>query len=199
VITTAEMDNPAFTANPPNRCYHCKSELFGTLRRMAHEAGLACVVDGSNVNDKGDFRPGTRAAGEHGVKRPLQELGFTKLDIRAASRAMGLPTADKPAAACLASRFPYGTTITERGLSLVDRAEEALQKLGFRQCRVRLHGDAGRIELAPAELANAVRRRAVIVRRLREAGLRYVALDLEGYRTGSMNEMLRRSTAESQA
>jgi len=191
VITTDEMNNPAFTANPPDRCYHCKSELFAALRRMADEAHLACVADGSNVDDTGDFRPGTRAAREHGVQRPLQALGFTKQDIRTASRMLKLPTATKPAMACLASRFPYGTAITSAALSVVERAEAALQQAGFRQCRVRLHGDIARIEVPPAELTRALRHREKIIRDLTALGLRYITLDLQGYRTGSMNEVLK--------
>ena len=191
VITTDEMENPAFTANPPDRCYHCKSELFAALRRMADEEHLACVADGSNVDDTGDFRPGTRAAREHGVQRPLQALGFTKQDIRAASRMLKLPTADKPAMACLASRFPYGTPITSAALSVVERAEAALQQAGFRQCRVRLHGDIARIEVPAKELTLALRHRENIIRDLTTLGLRYITLDLRGYRTGSMNEVLK--------
>ena len=190
VVATEEMSNPAFTANPADRCYHCKSELFAMLSGIARREGLACVADGSNVDDRGDIRPGTRAAREHGVRRPLQELGFTKREIREASRALGLPTADKPAAACLASRLPYGTPITADALALVERAEDALRRLGFGHCRVRLHGDVARIELPPADLAHALAHRVVIVRRLTHCGLRYVALDLQGYRTGSLNEVL---------
>jgi uncharacterized protein len=192
VIATAEMANPVFTANPPDRCYHCKSELFGTLRRLADQAGLADVADGSNADDTGDFRPGTRAAQEHGVKRPLQELGFTKEEIRAASRVLGLPTADKPATACLTSRIPYGTPITPENLAVVEKSERVLQKLGFVKCRVRLHGDVGRIELPPEELGQALAKREAILEGLKKAGVRYITLDLQGYRTGSLNELLKR-------
>lgn len=191
VVETAEMNDPAFTANPPDRCYHCKSELFRLLRNVARSRGVACVVDGSNVDDLGDFRPGSRAAQELGVARPLQELGFTKADIRAASRVLGLPTADKPAAACLASRLPYGTTITRAALARIEASEAVLQRLGFGHCRVRLHGDIARVELPPKDMAKAVRLRDAIVAGLTEAGNRYVALDLRGYRTGSMNEAIR--------
>jgi uncharacterized protein len=190
VVATSEMENPTFAANPPDRCYHCKTELFGTLRKIAAQRSLAVVVDGSNVDDLGDFRPGSRAAEEQGILRPLQELGFTKADIRACSRALGLPTADKPAAACLASRLPYGTRITDEALSRIEQSEGVLTGLGFRHCRVRLHGDVARIELPPKDLARAVRQREAITAGLVAAGNRYVALDLRGYRTGSMNEGL---------
>jgi uncharacterized protein len=191
VISTDEMANPAFTANPPDRCYHCKSELFSTLRRIADQEGLEVVVDGSNADDTGDYRPGTRAAREHGVKRPLQELGFTKDEIRAASRSLGLSTADKPAAACLTSRIPYGTPITPENLAVVEQSEKALHRLGFPVCRMRLHGEVGRIELPPDDLARALSKRAPILRALKKAGVRYIVLDLQGYRTGSLNEALK--------
>jgi uncharacterized protein len=190
VISTEEMSNPQFTANPPDRCYHCKSELFGALRRIAAEAGLEDVADGSNADDTGDFRPGTRAAQEQGIKRPLQELGFTKTEIREASRLLRLPTADKPATACLTSRIPYGTAITPEILSIVEQSETALKKLGFSNFRVRLHGEVGRIEVPPAELEIAVAKREAIVAALKKAGLKYVTLDLQGYRMGSLNELL---------
>lgn len=190
VIETSEMANPVFTANPPDRCYHCKSELFGTLRKVAEARGLAVVVDGSNLDDLGDFRPGTRAAQEQGIVRPLQECGFTKADIRAASRKLGLPTADKPAAACLASRLPYGTAITDESLARIEKSENVLLGLGFRHCRVRLHGDIARIEVPPKDMAKAVRLRDEISNGLAAAGNRYVTLDLRGYRMGSMNEAL---------
>lgn len=190
VVCTSEMDNPAFTANPINRCYHCKSELFSLLVDIAKRKGLSCVVDGSNADDLGDFRPGTRAAKEHGVRRPLQEIGFTKRDIRNASRLLGLPTADKPAAACLASRLPYGDAITSDKLARIERAEEALHALGFKHCRVRLHGDMARIELPAADLPFAITQRETIIAQVKRTGILYVTLDLEGYRTGSMNEVL---------
>jgi len=192
VVESREMEIPEYVRNAPDRCYHCKAELFGLLRKVAEEEGLAWVVDGNNMDDRGDYRPGSAAARERGVRSPLQECGFTKADIREASRGLGLPTADKPASACLASRIPYGTAITESALGAVERAEEALKKLGFAQVRVRAHGDMARIELAPAELGRAVEAetRAALVGALRGAGFRYVTLDLQGYRTGSMNEAL---------
>ncbi len=192
VIATDEMNNPEFTANPPDRCYHCKSELFCRLRQLADKAGLAEVVDGSNAEDTGDFRPGTRAAQEQGVKRPLQELGFTKEEIRAASRALGLPTADKPATACLTSRIPYGTPITQATLTVVEKGENELHRLGFVQCRLRLHGEVGRIEVPPEQLEQVLAKREAILKGLKKAGVRYIALDLQGYRTGSLNEALAR-------
>jgi uncharacterized protein len=191
VISTDEMANPVFTANPPDRCYHCKSELYGSLRKVADQAGLADLADGSNADDTGDFRPGTRAASEHGIKRPLQELGFTKAEIRAASRILGLPTADKPATACLTSRIPYGTPITEENLAIVEASEKALAGLGFTNYRVRLHGEVGRIEVPPGELERAVAQREKIVVALKKAGVKYVTLDLQGYRMGSLNELLK--------
>jgi len=192
VIATDEMRNPAFTTNPPDRCYHCKSELFGALRRIARREGLGHIADGSNVDDQGDFRPGSRAAREHGVGHPLQDAGFTKRDIRRASRRLGLPTADKPAAACLASRFPYGSLLTAAALASVEKAESGLHRLGFTHVRVRTHGDMARVELPAKDIARAVRprMRQAIIRRLRSCGYRYLALDLEGYRTGSLNEAL---------
>ena len=177
-------------ANPPDRCYHCKKIDFTRIREVAQAAGIASICDGSNVDDLGDYRPGRRATQELGVHSPLKQFGFTKADLRAASRQIGLPTAEKPAMACLASRFPCGTPLTPRGLATVERAEQALRALGFRQLRVRLHGDVGRIELAPAELGRVLRRRKKILDLLRAAGLRHVALDLAGYRMGSLNAAL---------
>lgn len=190
VVTVDVFDDPQLVANPPDRCYHCKRLDFARLFELAQEAGIACVCDGSNADDNLDYRPGSRATRELGVQSPLQALGFTKADIRAASRMMGLPTAEKPAMACLASRFPYGTAITRAALTTIERAEEALQTLGFHQCRVRLHGDVGRIELPATDFRRALAQREAIVSRLTAAGLRYVSLDLQGYRMGSLNEVL---------
>jgi uncharacterized protein len=192
VIRSHEMDNPLFIRNLPDRCYHCKKELFGRLATIARRGGYAHVLDGSNADDCGDYRPGRQAAAEFGVRSPLMDLGVTKAEIRAASRAMGLPTADKPAFACLASRFPYGTKLTAPGLRAVDKAEKRLARLGFAQLRVRAHGDIARIELAPDQIGKALlpRIRQRMVQIAKEAGFRYVALDLQGYRTGSLNEIL---------
>ncbi|MBM4093464.1 MAG: ATP-dependent sacrificial sulfur transferase LarE [Lentisphaerae bacterium] len=191
-IETHEVDNKDFAANPPDRCYHCKSELFGALRRIADAEGFRWVADGSNVDDVHDYRPGARAKREWQVRSPLQEVGFRKTDVRESARRIGLQTADKPASACLASRFPYGTTITAERLDAVQRAEQSLVAMGFTQVRVRTHGDVARIEVAPSELGLAVGEplRDRITRELRACGFRYITLDLIGYRMGSMNEAL---------
>ena len=193
VVRINVLEHRQVAANPPDRCYFCKTIDFQAVRRVARRAGIECLCDGSNVDDAGDYRPGARAVSELGVRSPLRECGFTKADIRAASRKLGLSTAAKPAMACLASRFPYGTPITAEALLKVERAEAALHALGFRQCRVRLHGDVGRLELPPADLGRAVAQRERILRQLKAAGLRYIALDLEGYRMGSLNEMLKKN------
>lgn len=190
IISTDEMRNPGYAANGPDRCYHCKSELFGRLMDLlrARFPG-ALLLDGTNADDVGDYRPGRTAAREHGVRSPLLEFGFTKADIRVASRAMGLPTADAPASACLASRLPYGTSVTPERLAQVERAEAALLALGFRQVRVRHHGELARIEVGTDELDRmldpAMRERAV--QGVTGAGYRFATLDLKGYRTGSFN------------
>ncbi|HUT26246.1 MAG TPA: ATP-dependent sacrificial sulfur transferase LarE [Sumerlaeia bacterium] len=191
VVETSEIEIPGFAENPPDRCYHCKSELFRTLWSIAKEEGLDHVADGTTAGDLKDFRPGRRAAGEMEVASPLLEAGLTKDDIRALSRDMGLPTWDKPAFACLSSRFPYGERITQDKLSQVGAAEAFLRELGVRQCRVRHHGTIARIEVAPEDFARLTGGlREKIVARLRELGFAYVTLDLSGYRTGSMNETL---------
>ena len=191
-VDTEELTLEGFRDNPPNRCYYCKRELFGKLRKLADEQGFRHVVDGTNADDAGDFRPGTRAASEIGVRSPLREAGLTKQDIRDISRALGLPTWNKPSFACLSSRFPYGQTITPEAVGRVGRAEGFLRELGFRQFRVRHHGDIARIEVPPAEITRladpAVRER--VVEFFKKLGYAYVTLDLQGYRTGSMNEVL---------
>jgi len=181
-----------FVANPPERCYHCKREVFSEIARKARELGLAVVADGTNADDPGDWRPGARAVAELGVRSPLKEVGLTKAEIRQLSRTMELPTADLPSAACLASRFPYSTRITREDLARVHKAEEALRALGFSGLRVRHHGSIARIELPPEQLARALEPeiRGAIVREVKALGYHYVALDLEGYRTGSLNEVL---------
>jgi uncharacterized protein len=189
-VETDELADPRFTANPSDRCYYCKQELFGLLRELADARGLAHVADGSNADDASDHRPGRRAAAEARVVSPLQDAGLTKGDVRAVSRMLGLPTAEKPSMACLASRFPYGTAIDEAGLARVGAAEEALRALGFAQTRVRAHGDVARLEVAPLELARAFAERSAISAALKGAGFAYAALDLDGYRTGSLNETL---------
>lgn len=191
LIVSEELDVPGFAENPKNRCYFCKKELFGKLREVADAEGLPHVLDGSNADDRGDYRPGRQAAKELGVRSPLDEAYLTKDDIRELSRQMNLPTWDKPAFACLSSRFPYGTKITRENVTQVGRAEEGLRELGLRVLRVRHHGDVARLEVGPDEfdrLVNGLREKAVRI--VKEAGYAYVALDLQGYRTGAMNEVL---------
>jgi pyridinium-3,5-biscarboxylic acid mononucleotide sulfurtransferase len=192
-IATAEMDRPDYRSNPSNRCYYCKQELFGRLTALARERGMATVADGNNADDRGDYRPGRDAAREHGVRSPLDEAGLTKAEIRQLSRRLGLPTWDQPASACLSSRIPYGSEVTFAKLRMIEQAEDVLQSLGFRHCRVRHHDDVARLELAPEEMARALdgEVRDAIVRDLKAIGYRYVSLDLQGYRTGSLNEALR--------
>jgi uncharacterized protein len=189
VVRTREVERPGYRANGLDRCYHCKTELYDVLARVAEEAAGATVVSGANADDLGDVRPGLRAAAEHGVRHPLVEAGFTKADVRAAARELGVPTWDKPSSACLSSRIAFGVTITVEMLSKVGRAERLLRDLGFRQCRVRVHGDVARIEVEPTEVARlaepAIRQR--VSDELRRLGYRYVTLDLEGFRSGSMN------------
>jgi uncharacterized protein len=196
VIVSEELDIPGFNSNPPDRCYHCKSELFRRVRKEALLRGLAWVADGSNADDLLDYRPGMRAARELNVRSPLMEAGLVKEEIRAIAREVyGLPTADKPSMACLASRFPYGSPITREKLEQVERIEAFLERLGFRIFRARHHGDILRLELGPREMEEAMRGevRRTIVLFAKENGFVYVTLDIEGYRTGSMNE---RQTAE---
>ncbi|MGO8705094.1 MAG: ATP-dependent sacrificial sulfur transferase LarE [Candidatus Brocadiia bacterium] len=191
-IETEELSLEGFRKNPPDRCYHCKRELFGKLRALAKEMDLRHVLDGSNADDTGDFRPGARAAAELGIRSPLQEAGFTKEEVRLASQALGLPTWNKPSYACLSSRFPYGETITAENVGRVDKAEAFVRTLGVRQVRVRHHGDTARIEVPPEQIALLAgdEARAQVVARFKELGYTYVTLDLQGYRTGSMNETL---------
>ncbi|MBI1884836.1 MAG: ATP-dependent sacrificial sulfur transferase LarE [Chloroflexi bacterium] len=197
LIDTHEMDNPEYVANNPARCYHCKDELYGRLSAIARERGFAFVVDGCNLDDTGDFRPGRRAAAEHSVRSPLVEAGLTKDDVRALSRRRGLPTWDKPAMACLASRIPYGTPVTVEALDRIGRAEEFLRSLGLRQLRVRHHDSVARIETDEAGMAALLANRSAIVGRLKELGYLYVTLDLAGYRQGSLNEALKRQPVPS--
>lgn len=188
-VETHEMENPEYVANSTLRCFHCKDELFGVLGAIAAQAGGAVLLDGANADDLGDFRPGRQAAAAHGVRSPLAELGFTKDEIRELSREMGLPTWDKPAMACLASRIPFGSPVTVEVLDQVGAAEAALRGLGFRQVRVRHHGEIARIETDAEGMARAFEPgcREEIVARLRNLGFRHVALDLDGYRQGSLN------------
>lgn len=191
IIRTNEMERPEYRANPTNRCYFCKHELYSHLTRLAAPLG-AVVVDGNNADDRGDYRPGRQAAREFGVRSPLDEVGLTKDEIRALSRDMGLPTWDEPASACLSSRIPYQSEVTDEKLRMIESAENALRRLGFRVCRVRHHDDLARVELGRDELSRAVEPELnrVIVRELKAIGYRFVTLDLQGYRTGSLNEGL---------
>ncbi|MHB0884334.1 MAG: ATP-dependent sacrificial sulfur transferase LarE [Bacillota bacterium] len=191
VIETAELENESFATNPSNRCYYCKGELFGKLSEIAGRAGLGTVLDGTNADDVSDHRPGRQAAREIGVRSPLLEAGLSKDDIRALSRARGLPNWDKPALACLASRFPYGTRITRPELERVGAAERHLRGLGFNQLRVRNHGEIARIEVPARDLGRLLEAREQVVARFKELGFLYVTMDLQGYRSGSMNEALR--------
>jgi len=187
LIETREMDDPNYVANGPDRCFHCKDELYGRLTAITRERGFGYVADGCNLDDTGDFRPGRRAGAEHGVRSPLVEAGLTKDDIRALSRERGLPTWDKPAMACLSSRIPYGTPVTVEALGRIGEAEAYLRSLGLRQLRVRHHGDVARIETDEAGLELLIACRAEVVERLKALGYLYVTLDLAGYRSGSLN------------
>lgn len=187
ILPTAELDDPAYRANTPERCYFCKSNYLDELRAHAQAHGYPCLVDGTNADDLGDYRPGQKAARERGVRSPLQEVGLTKAEIRALARERGLPNWDKPAAACLASRIPYGTPVTAEALSQIEHAEAFLHRMGFRQLRVRHHGVIARLEFEAADLARAVELRDTIVAALRDVGFTYVTLDLAGFRSGSMN------------
>jgi len=190
LVETHELDDPRYAANPVNRCYFCKTEMYATALREASRLGIAHILDGFNVDDRADVRPGRRAARELGVRSPLDEIGFTKDDIREAGRRIGLPTWDKPALACLSSRFPYGTEITPERLTRVARSERVLRDLGFRVFRVRYHGELATIEVAPEELPRLEDPEtfATIERGLEEAGFVRVAVDPHGYRRGSLNE-----------
>jgi uncharacterized protein len=191
-IHSREFENPDFTANSSRRCYFCKTELFGLCQEKAQALGLAWVADGSNWDDTGDFRPGMEAAREQRVRSPLMEAGLTKAEIRELSRRLGLPNWDKPSLACLSSRIPYGTEITLDRLEKVRRAEDFLREKGFRQLRVRYHGPLARVEVEAGEMDRLLERglREQIVRFLKEIGFTYVTVDLQGYRTGAMNETL---------
>ena len=193
VVQPNELEDPDYAANPKDRCYFCKRHLFALVARAAAEKGFTTVLDGNNADDAGDYRPGRRAAIELGVKSPLMEVGLTKAEIRMLSARAGLPTADKPAMACLASRIPYGTPVTAEVLRQVELAEAALHQAGFAHCRVRHHGDVARIEVPDGDLARLMDAsvRQAVVDAIKAAGYRYVALDLQGYRMGSMNETLR--------
>lgn len=192
IIESNEMSNPDFVANPPERCYYCKRELFSELKPIALAEGLKWIADGTNADDLHDFRPGRKASAEAGIRSPLLEAGLTKAEIRRLSRAKNLPTWDRPASPCLASRIPYGIPVTAETLNKIARGEQYLHGLGIRELRLRHHGDIARIELAPEDMAKIITPeiRQDIVTHLRDLGYKYVALDLTGYRTGSLNEVL---------
>ena len=192
---------PAVAANPPDRCYHCKRAIFGSILKFARMQGLATVMEGSNTDDDGDYRPGRRAIAELGIRSPLREAGLSKADIRALSHEMGLPTWSKPSFACLASRFPYGERMTAVGLARVERAERWLREagLGLAQLRVRAHGDLARIEVPPGDIPRVAAHAAEISTAFKEFGFAYTALDLQGYRTGSLNETLGRNEPQARA
>jgi uncharacterized protein len=192
VAVTDELNDPAFCANSDRRCYFCKTHLFGDLTAIARREGLPFVVEGSNADDLSDYRPGLEAVRELGVRSPFIELGIGKVDIRRMAQERGLPVWDKPAAACLSSRIPYGQEITRPKLRRIERAEDALRALGFRLLRVRDHGELARIEISPDDFARLLDPdvRAAIVAALKEAGYLYVSMDLQGYRRGAMNEGL---------
>ena len=191
-VVSNELDIPEFRKNPTNRCYLCKSALFKKIISLAKENGIEYVCEGSNVDDMGDYRPGMKAVAELGIKSPLRECGLSKDEIRALSKEMNLPTWDKPSFACLASRFVYGEEINEKKLSMVENAEQFLLDMGFKQFRVRIHGEnLARIEVLPADLQSLLSKREEVTEHLRELGFAYVTMDLQGYRTGAMNEVIK--------
>ena len=191
-VETSEIENPRYRENSSNRCYYCKSELFAKLQDLARIRGYDVVVDGTNYDDRKDFRPGRKAAKEYSVQSPLFEVQMTKLENRELSRRSGLPTWDKPALPCLSSRFPYGTSISPEKLSVVDRGEEILRDFGFKVFRVRYHESLVRLEFSPKELPKAlnVTMSAILNKRFKSLGFKFVTVDLEGYRSGSLNEVL---------
>ena len=192
-VATAELERPEYRANPANRCYHCKTELYEHLSVLARDRGFAVVVDGSNADDRGDYRPGRQAAREFGVRSPLDEADLTKPEIRELARRAGLPIWDEPASACLSSRIPYQSEVTEEKLAIIERAEDAVRALGFRVFRVRHHDTLARLEIARDEMGRALEPEVneALVTALKAVGYQYVSLDLQGYRTGSLNEVLR--------
>jgi uncharacterized protein len=191
-VLTDEVSNPSYAANHPDRCFHCKSELYTKLGELALGEGFRFIADGANADDRADYRPGREAAKRMGVRSPLDEAGLTKSEIRTLSEARGIPTANEPASACLASRIPYETPINIEKLQVVEQGEAVLRGLGFRHMRVRHHDRLARLEFAPEELPRALapEMRAVLVAELKKLGYRFVTVDLEGYRTGSLNEVL---------
>ena len=193
IIHTSELERPEYRANPSNRCYYCKDELYGRLSEVARDRGFSVIVDGNNADDRGDYRPGRQAAREHGVRSPLDEAGLTKDEIRELSKQAGLKTWDEPASACLSSRIPYGSEVTDTALRQIERAETVVRELGFRVFRVRHHDTVARLEIARSEMARALDPdvNAKLVEGVKAAGYQFVSLDLQGYRLGSLNEALR--------
>lgn len=191
LVESHEIHDPRYAANPADRCFHCKSELYSITSRRVRELGLDTVINGTNLDDLGDYRPGLEAAANAGVRSPLVEAGLRKDEVRELARALGLDCWDKPAAACLSSRIPHGTSVTPERLRQIEQLEDALHALGLRQLRVRYHGEVARIEVAQAELERAFAQRAAIDRAGKAAGFTFVALDLAGYKTGSLNQLLR--------
>jgi uncharacterized protein len=194
IIQTDELENPDYQANPTNRCYFCKTELYGKLSAFAAERGIDQILDGTNADDTGDYRPGRQAAREKAVRSPLVEAGLTKDEIRTLSKKQNLPTWNKPASPCLSSRIAYGVPVTIERLSKIERGEAVLRKLGFREFRVRVHEDLARLEIAPNELEKALNIETAehLANEFKKLGFRYVTLDLEGFRSGAMNEVLRK-------
>ncbi len=192
IFESRELEIPGFAQNPPNRCYLCKKAFLQKIKEIAKENGISFVAEGSNVDDEEDYRPGMQAVAELGIQSPLREAGLTKREIRLLSKKMGLDTWDKPSFACLSSRFPYGEVITKERLAMVERGEQLLQELGFLQYRVRIHGRMARIEVLPEDFPRLLQEetRNQITEKFREYGFAYAAMDLKGYRTGSMNEVL---------
>jgi uncharacterized protein len=192
VVTTEELDRPEYARNDANRCFHCKDELFAAMKALGAQLGFAQIAYGMNADDTRDFRPGQRAAEEHAVLAPLAEAGLTKLEVRTLAKAAGYPLWDRPAAPCLSSRVEYGRTVTREVLEQVERAEESLRQLGFRELRVRHHGELARVEIARAELPRALSMEILdaISKAIKQAGFQYVTLDCSGFRSGSMNELL---------
>jgi uncharacterized protein len=192
IIESEELDIPGFSENSPQRCYYCKKTLFSHIREIAEKEGFDVVFDGANADDRNDYRPGGKAAMELGIRSPLAETGLSKKEIREISRTLGLPTASKPSLACLASRFPYGEDITKEKLDRVGQAEKTIRELGFTQLRVRSHGDLARIELTENEIETGWTNRVSLQAACKNAGFIFVAIDTQGYRTGAMNEVLKK-------
>ena len=190
VIELDDLENPIFVANPPDRCYHCKLARLRAIRAIARQEGFAYVLEGSNADDRGDYRPGSKAVSELGGRSPLAEVGMSKAEIRSLAYALGLSVWDRPSAPCLATRFPYGTTITPQSLRQVAEAEEYLKQQGFQPVRVRYYGSMARLEVDSGQIPRLVEQRDEVTRRFSQIGFQYVAVDLQGYRSGSLNEVL---------